>query len=198
MNNEETIWYWLYIKFRNVYGVAALMGNLFAESSLNPINANNIKKHGMTNAEYTAIADSGINDNFVNDGIAYGLAQWCYHTRKKDLLEFAKGRNKSVGDLETQLYFLYYELQKYKTVFYAICDATNIKEASDIILLKYEKPKNKSDAVKVKRAGFGQKYFDKYAAKTIAANEILPTIIIKDMPKSAVNELYNQLKEKMK
>lgn len=198
MTNEETIWNWLYIKFRNVYGVAALMGNLFAESSLNPILANNIKKHGLTNEEYTAIADSGVNDSFVNDGIAYGLAQWCYHTRKKELLDFAKDRRKSVGDLETQLYFLYYELQKYKTVFYAICDATNIKEASDIILLKYEKPKNKSDTVKAKRASFGQKYFNKYAAKTIAANELHNMVVIKDAPKSAVDELYNQLKEKMK
>ena len=57
MNNEETIWNWLYIKFRNVYGVAALMGNLFAESSLNPLCANGIKKHGLTNEEYTAIAE---------------------------------------------------------------------------------------------------------------------------------------------
>lgn len=194
MTNEETIWNWLYIKFRNVYGVAALMGNLFAESSLNPICANKIKKHGLTNAEYTAITDSGVNDNFITDGIAYGLAQWCYYTRKRSLLEFAKSRGKSVGDLETQLWFLYEELKKYKTVFNAICDAKSIREASDVILLRYEKPKNQSDEVKVKRAGFGQKYYDKYAAETIAKNEIRHTIIINE---TSGYELYNQLKEKL-
>ena len=45
MKNEEIIWTYLNERLNNPYGTAALMGNLFAESSLNPILANNIKKY---------------------------------------------------------------------------------------------------------------------------------------------------------
>ena len=161
--NEQIIWSYLSAKLKNPYGVAALMGNLFAESSLNPINANNVKKKlGLTNEQYTAIADSRKNDNFVTDGIAYGLAQWCYKTRKQGLLSLARQENKSVGDIYLQLEYLWQELQKYKTVLNALYNAKSIKEASDIVLLRYEKPANTSDKVKEKRALYGQKYHDKY------------------------------------
>ena len=41
----------------------------------------------------------------------------------------------------------------------------DIKEASDIVLIKYEKPANQSDAVKAKRASYGQKYYDQFHVK---------------------------------
>ena len=161
MMNEQIIWNYLYKKLNNPYGVAGLMGNLFAESSLNPI-ACNVKKYGITSKEYTDITDSGINDNFITDGVAYGLAQWCYHTRKKALLNMAKTKKKSVGDINLQLDYLWSELQAYKTVTKTLINATTIREASDIVLLKYEKPANTSETVKQKRASYGQKYFNKY------------------------------------
>jgi len=37
-NNEEKIWNYLYNNIKNNYGVAGLMGNLYAESGLCPIN----------------------------------------------------------------------------------------------------------------------------------------------------------------
>ena len=36
MNNDEIIWKYLMVKYNNPYGVAALMGNLFVESRLDP------------------------------------------------------------------------------------------------------------------------------------------------------------------
>ena len=163
--NEKVIWNFLKEKIKNDYGVAGLMGNLYAESSLNPILANGIKKHGLTNQQYTDIADSGVNSSFITDGIAYGLAQWCYHTRKKKLLEKAKAKETSVGNIQLQLEYLWEELQSYKTVLNKLYSATNIKEASDIVLIKYEKPANQSDAVKAKRASYGQKYYDQFHVK---------------------------------
>ena len=178
MTNEEIIWSYLYNKIKNPYGVAALMGNLFAESSLNPINANNIKKKlGLTNEEYTAIIDSNKNDNFITDGIAYGLAQWRYSTRKQGLLLLARQQNKSIGGLNLQLEYLWQELQKYKTVLNTLYTAKNIKEASDVVLLRYEKPANTSDKVKQKRASYGQKYFDKhYKISNIAVSISMKTL----------------------
>jgi len=165
MKNEEMIWEFLYEKIKNPFGVAALMGNLFAESSLNPTLANGIKKYGLTSEEYTRLVDEEKKDNFAIDGIAYGLAQWCYYTRKQGLLEKAKMYNKSIGDLQIQLEYLVEELKKYTTVYKTLLNATSIREASDIILQKYEKPANQSDSVKEKRASYGQMYFQKYNAQ---------------------------------
>ena len=189
MTNEELIWTYLNIRLKNPFGTAALMGNLFAESSLNPILANNIKKYGMTNETYTAAVDEHKNKNFITDGIAYGLVQWCYHTRKQGLLEKAIAANVSVGDINLQLDYLWEELQKYKTVLSTLYDAKDIRTASDVVLTKYEKPANQSEAVKVKRASFGQKYYDKYA--------ITNNIQIK-VKRTAANELKERLGKKLR
>ena len=165
MSNEEIIWRYLSGKLRNDYGTAGLMGNLFAESSLNPILANNIRRHGMTNEQYTLKTDSGAYTGFATDSIAYGLAQWCYKTRKQALLDKAKSLGKSVGDINVQLEYLWEEIQKYTSVINTLYLAESVREASDIVLLKYEKPANTSEAVKIKRAEFGQKYYNKYAEK---------------------------------
>lgn len=165
MKNEEIIWNYLYSKLNNAYGTAAMMGNLFAESSLNPILANGIKKYGMTSQEYTAIVDSGKNNNFITDGIAYGLVQWRYHTRKKGLLDKARSTGKSVGDINLQLDYMWDELQSYKTVIKALYSATNIKEPSDLVMLKYERPGNTSESSRQKRARYAQDFYDKFSTK---------------------------------
>ena len=41
--------------------------------------------------------------------------------------------------------------------------AKTVKEASDIVLVKYESPANCGASVKATRASYGQKYYDKYA-----------------------------------
>ena len=181
MTNEQIIWDYLYQKIGNSYGVAALMGNLFAESSLNPICANGVKKLGLTNAQYTAITDEGKNDNFITDGIAYGLVQWCYKTRKKGLLERARTKKVSIGNIYLQLDYLWEELQSYKTVLNALCTAKNIREASDIVMLKYEKPANKSETIKERRASYGQKYFNKYGCIVLSLEYEIANNVIKEI-----------------
>lgn len=180
--NENIIWNYLYGKLTNPYGTAALMGNLFAESSLNPINSTGAKKLGLTNKQYTEITDAHKNDNFVTDGVAYGLVQWCYKTRKKGLLQLAIDRGTSVGDIYLQLDYLWMELQRYSTVLKALFEATNIKEASDIVMLKYEKPANTSEEAKKKRAKYGQKYYDMFMNLKVG------------LDKNKANELFEQLK----
>ena len=182
---EEMIWNFLYSKLKNAYGISALMGNLYAESSLKPISGTT-QKVGLTPEEYTLITDSGRNDNFVTDNVAYGLAQWRYHTRKKGLLDLARSRGKSIGDIEIQLDYLWDEIQKYSTVLKALLNAKDIRSASDVVLLKYEKPNNKSEAVKMKRASYGQKYFDKYAGIKIS------------IPKNNAKEIEKELENVFK
>ena len=164
--NEEKIWNYLTAAGLNACGAAGLMGNLYAESGLIPANLQNTyeKKLGYTDAAYTAAVDSGAYDNFAKDSAGYGLAQWTYHTRKAALLAFAKAAGKSVGDLETQLAFLVKELREsFKLVHYVLVTATDVKTASNVVLLQFEKPADQSAAAKERRAGYGQIYYNRYA-----------------------------------
>ena len=168
MNTEEKIWRFLKTQGLTDAGAAGLMGNLYAESGLRPNNHQNSYegKLGMADAEYTERVDSGSYTNFAHDCAGYGLAQWTYHTRKANLHKFAKDAGKSIGDLEMQLGFLMQELStSYKTVLATLKTATSVRSASDAVLLQFERPADQSEAAKVKRAGYGQKYFDKYAQK---------------------------------
>lgn len=164
--NEKTIWDYLFKKTNNPYGTAGIMGNLMAESSLAPVCATNMKKAGYDNiSRYVADSDSGAHD-FAHDGVAFGLVQWCYSSRKQGLLDLARSKNMSVGDIGIQLDYLWKELQSYKTVLNAVCTATSVREASDIVMTKYEKPANQSEAMKKRRADYGQKYFDQFASQS--------------------------------
>ena len=165
-NNEEKIWNFLVGKGLSKAGAAGLMGNLFAESALNPKNLQNSyeKKLGHTDDSYTAAVDNGSYNNFVRDSAGYGLAQWTFWSRKQNMLEFARAAGKSIGDLEMQLDFLFKELSEgYKNVLAVLKAATTVKAASDSVLLNFERPADQSDAVKAKRAGYGQTYYDRYA-----------------------------------
>lgn len=162
---EEKIWNYLKGKGLNNYGIAGLMGNLYAESGLCPTNLQNSyeKKLGFTDATYTTAVDNGDYTNFVKDCAGYGLAQWTYWSRKQNLLNFAKAKSASIGDLEMQLDFLYKELgEGYKAVLSILKSAKSVREASDAVLLKFERPADQSTSVQVKRAGYSQTYYEKY------------------------------------
>lgn len=166
---EKKIWDYLLGKLGNAYGVAGLMGNLYAESGLIANNAQNSgnKKLGLTDKEYTDKVDNGSYANFVKDSIGYGLAQWTYYTRKQALLDFAKQKKASIGNLEMQLEYLVKELAGYKTVYQSLISAKSVKSASDSVLTGFEKPADQSDSVKAKRASYGQVYYDKYVGKPV-------------------------------
>ena len=165
--NEQKIWdALLCLTGGNAYGAAGLMGNLYAESALNPRNLQQSfeKKLGYTDDSYTEAVDSDAYDNFVHDGAGYGLAQWTWWSRKDALLRWARDYKTSVGDLDTQLDFLIWELRAiYDGVLGALKDAKSVRAASDAVLLQYERPKDQSEAVRFKRAGYGQRYYDQFA-----------------------------------
>lgn len=171
-SDEQLIWDTLLAAIQNPYGVAGLVGNLKAESNLhaNNLQNNGNTKLGMTDTEFTAAFDAGLygDDTFIHDGYGYGLAQWTYYSRKAALLAYAKEKGVSIGDLSMQLGFLLQEIKGYKAVWNTLVSATSVHEASDAVLLKYERPADQSEAVQVKRAGYGQTYFDKYATSTPA------------------------------
>lgn len=162
---DKFIWDTLYSEIGNSYGVAGLMGNLFAESSMNPFCITGAKAKNTTGVFYSNDVDAFIipKDEFINDGVAYGLAQWRYFSRKEQLYNMARERNCSIGSIDLQIAFLLKEIKTYKTVWNTLLSAKTIKEASDIVLERYEKPANVSAAVKEKRLSYGKIYFNAYA-----------------------------------
>lgn len=163
--DEKVIWDFLLSKIGNEYGVAGVMGNMYAESGLRSDNMQNSyeSKLGLTDKTYTSGVDNGSYTNFVNDSVGYGLVQWTYYSLKQDLLNYVQKHAKSIGDLQVQLDFFAEEIKAYKSVWPVLCSATSVREASDAMLLGFERPASKdSEETQSKRASYGQKYYDAY------------------------------------
>ena len=169
---DEKIWNYLKAQGLTDFGAAGLIGNLQAESGLSSTNLQNSFENapaktggmGYTDASYTAAVDSGAYTGFVSDRAGYGLAQWTYPTRKQALLNFVKTMGRSIGDLEAQLGFLITELAgSFPRVLADLKSTTSVQEASDCVLLNFERPADQSQSVKNKRAGYGQAFYDKFA-----------------------------------
>lgn len=170
MNNKEFIWHWLWERIGNEYGVAGLMGNLMAESSLRPDNLQNAyeKSLGMTDAEYVKAVDElrYQKDDFVSDGAGFGIAQWTYWSRKRGLYEYAEETGKSIGDLEMQLEYLWIELgREYKNVLTVLLGAASVREASDAVLLWYERPADQSAENLKRRTILSEKIYNEMSGK---------------------------------
>lgn len=164
--NEQKIFDKLSVSGMTLAGVCGLMGNLYAESALNPKNLQNTyEKHlGYTDETYTQAVDSGAYRNFITDQAGYGLAQWTYYSRKEALLNFARERGCSIGDLDMQLDFLLHELRtSYPAVWKTLCMADSVRDASDAVMLQFERPADTSETARAKREAFGQRYFEQFS-----------------------------------
>ena len=194
MSNSKIIWDFLKKEGFSDFGVAGLMGNLDAESALRPNNLQDTysRSLGLSDAEYTAKVDNGTYTNFVRDSAGYGLAQWTYWSRKENLLNYAKSKKKSIGDLEMQLEFLVQELKtSYKnSVYNILVNATTVQQASDVVLMNFERPANAA-AQKSKRAAMGQVYYDKYVKGV--ENTTMATNTYKKGQKTKLSENFSSL-----
>lgn len=175
--DERKIWDFLMAKIGNAYGVAGLMGNLYAESALRSYNLQQTyeKSLGMTDTSYTNAVDNGAYTNFVKDKAGYGLVQWTYHSRKQGLMDYCKSKGTSIGDLQMQLEYMWKELGWYGSVLNTLKAAKSVLEASNAVLFNYEAPADQGEAMQKKRAAYGQDYYDRYAAKPAAPAQTAPT-----------------------
>ena len=164
-DNAKAIWDRLYAEIQNPYGVAGVMGNFMAESGLRANNLQNSyeKSLGMTDEQYTAAVDNGTYTNFIQDRAGYGLYQATFWSIKESLLNFAKASGKSIGDRDMQVnHFLKMMREEYTAIWKVLTTAKSVREASDAVLLKFERPADQSEAVQVKRAGYGEEFLAKY------------------------------------
>lgn len=173
MSNAEIIWKFFKDKGLNNYACAGILGNAYAESGLNPQNLQNTyeKKLGYTDTTYTQAVDNGTYANFIRDAAGYGLFQFTYWTLKQGLLNYCKQHNKSIGSLEAQLEYSWQLFnQSYKSMMTTLNNATSVLEASNAVLLKFERPADQSISVQQKRASYGQKYYNQFVKNEGSAN----------------------------
>ena len=177
---EEQIWNALSAFIGNDYGVAGLMGNLYAESGLIPGRVENDFTSGYTvSQEYTDKLNNGqvtreefrwntippqIAGGSPQYGPGYGLAQWTYYTRKYNYYDyFTAGQHGQAGSVQFDTWFLIWELQTdFSSVYNVLVSATSVRQASDKVLHDFENPEQQGTAVEVVRAQYGQNLYNQY------------------------------------
>ena len=138
----------MYRQFRKagmtVEGACAVLGQIQHEGVFLSNNAEDSKK--VIDAIYTRQVDNGIitKHQFMYDGIGYGYAQWTFPDRKGKMYDFHRARGKSIGDSETQIAFLLWEMQHdFPVQWRLVTSSHNLAECSWQLLDKWENPKGK-------------------------------------------------------
>ena len=143
-----TIQEYMYRKFRKagmtIEGACAVLGQIQHESGFKPTNAEDSK--GVNDDVYTSQVDNGIisKQQFMYDGIGYGYAQWTFHSRKGNMYDFHRGKGKSIGDSDTQIAFLLWEMQHvYSNQWKLVTSSHDLETCSWELLDKWENPDGK-------------------------------------------------------
>jgi hypothetical protein len=164
----------LRLKELNDYAIASILGNLKAESNLNPLCIKPPKglKLDKTEDEYIALIKNCNYSDVIKDDVCFGLAQWHYSSHKNDLVAYCRAHGKSVSSIEGQLDFLIYQMSNgYKQTWQYITETKDIQKISSAILLNYIYTTQQSEAAQLKRAAIAQEYFDQYCDKELLKKE---------------------------
>ena len=160
-SNEKTVWNYLIKQGLTKAGAAGLMGNLKADSSVRSIlyEESYKKKLNLSNQEYVDKVNNGnySEDQFINDNIGFGLAQWTYPTRKKALYDKCKGK---IGNLKCQLEYLVDELKNnYSEVNDLLRSLNDVRECTIKVLTDFENPKRQDSSVIDYRTKLSNKFY---------------------------------------
>lgn len=109
-----------------------------------------LKKHEAAGIVGNLLTESGLNTKAQGDFnkkskqyTAYGIAQWRLD-RLDNLKKFAKNRGTDISDLNTQLEFLWHELNTdYSKALSSLRNSTNVNDAVSSIMVHYERPNMK-------------------------------------------------------
>lgn len=166
---EEHIWDLLLAAIGNEFGVAGLMGNLYAESGLYAqIIESSRSASNPVNAYYAEQVNNGTvsRNEFASYPDGYNSLGWYYytvgrvkHVQIPDYGAFGKGwglaqwttadrKEKmydrcypNIGSVDLQVSFLIWELQNdYRAVWNTLVNASSISEASHKVLFDFESP----------------------------------------------------------
>ena len=143
-----TIQEYMYRKFRKagmtIEGACAVLGQIQHEGAFISNNAEDSKK--VVDTIYTRQVDNGIisKQQFMYDRIGYGYAQWTYPDRKGKMYDFHRARGKSIGDSDTQIDFLIWEIQHdFPVQWRMVTNSHDLETCSWELLDKWENPDGK-------------------------------------------------------
>lgn len=178
--SKEQIWNFLIDSGCTEEGVAAIMGNLLAESGCKStcVQGDYLQSNpDQYDADYTAKVDNGevSEHDFVNNGpggSGYGLAQWTDPGRKQRLYTYAKSKGASIGDLQMQLEYLVTELSTnsyYSEIWTLMTTSNDMDRTCDMILMRFESPQDKERKI-IERRGYASEIYNTYTGTHTAGS----------------------------
>ena len=172
--SEQTIYEQLRRAGMSAAGACGMLGNMKAESAMR---ADNVQDgYGYVDEQYTAGVDAGLID-FL-DSIGYGLCQWTYGPRKRNMLDFHRKCGVSIGDEATQVAFCLHELQsEYTKLWTYLCTTNGVYDAAARICKEFERPAVNNIA---ERASYANEYFMRFGGMEISGET--PPVSSADSP----------------
>ena len=156
-DNASTVFGYLTQMGFSETAAAAILGNLHAESHINPsqlqiTSGNSSYPNYQAPANFVAFTNGS---KTFSDG--FGIAQWTSAGRVEKLQSFADSKGQPVTSIAVQTQFLYDELLSYG-ITPALLNTKDLRSATEYVLKNYERPADQSDAVVSKRTGYAQQY----------------------------------------
>jgi len=145
-----------------IEGACAVLGQIQHEGVFVSNNAEDSKK--IVDAIYTRQVDNGIitKHQFMYDGVGYGHAQWTHPDRKGKMYDFHRARGKSIGDSETQIAFLLWEMQHdFPVQWELVTNCHDLAVCTKELLYKWENPAEKKDNL-VKRTKSAEDFYERF------------------------------------
>ena len=125
-------------------GVLGMLGNWECESGCEPyrVQGDYQASRAISKAYVDAITSGRMSEEkFARDGKGFGLAQWTYPQRKRNLYDFALGCMKPIDSCSMQVDFAMWELQnEYSGLLAFLKSAEAIWDCTDRICREYERP----------------------------------------------------------
>lgn len=125
-------------------GALGMLGNWECESNCEPyrVQGDYQASRAISKAYVDAITSGRMSEEqFARDGKGFGLAQWTYPQRKRNLYDFALGCMKPIDSCSMQVDFAMWELQnEYSGLLSYLKTAEAIWDCTDRICREYERP----------------------------------------------------------
>lgn len=148
-----------------VAGAAGVLINIQHESVFSSINVED-RYHSDTKKSdeyYTQMVDTNPSYDFETDNggrYGYGLCQWTYPTRKREMRQYHKSRGVSIGDRDTQIEFMIMEMKRdFRDVWTACTSSQSAYNCAYLFCKKFENPAN-AEMQSTSRANGAQRWLD--------------------------------------
>lgn len=165
-------------------GIAALMGNMWAESGCTPYACQPSRPKNICEIYIEEVDNNRITrSQFINGGcspsggytstqLGFGLVQWTYTSRKQGIYDYIFPNypsmgGSSIGDIYKQLEYILIELSSnFASVGAFLSSSNDIDACSDIVLEAYENPQIQTQAVHELRRKYSNQVYDIYGSGT--------------------------------